>query len=191
MNTLAVLLDLLGMADRAVHGGNHRFTRTLQGRIRSRVALGATDPGVGRAKKLDRVHDGNLVSTVSPLRIMAGQAIAIADAFSDALGIHVSEESESSHTTREIWTSTLATFFSKLIFALTFLIPVILLDLPTAVTVSIIWGAIVMCVLSFVLARQQGKKPWKVIAEHLLIVAVVVVLTHQAGHWIATICANL
>jgi len=29
--------------------------------------------------------------------------IAIADAFSDALGIHVSEESENRHTHREIW----------------------------------------------------------------------------------------
>jgi len=31
--------------------------------------------------------------------------IAIADAFSDALGIHMSEESENRHTTRETWES--------------------------------------------------------------------------------------
>ena len=46
--------------------------------------------------------------------------IAIADAFSDALGIHISEESENKHTTREIWESTISTFLSKLIFAMIF-----------------------------------------------------------------------
>jgi len=35
--------------------------------------------------------------------------IAIADAFSDALGIHISEESENEHTTREVWESSIAT----------------------------------------------------------------------------------
>jgi len=36
--------------------------------------------------------------------------IVIADAFSDALGIHVSEEAENAHTSKEIWESTIATF---------------------------------------------------------------------------------
>jgi hypothetical protein len=39
--------------------------------------------------------------------------IAIADAFSDALGIHVSEESENVHSVRQIWGATIATFLSK------------------------------------------------------------------------------
>lgn len=126
--------------------------------------------------------------TGSPLAVMGGiLTIAIADAFSDALGIHVSEESESKHSTREIWVSTIATFCSKFFFALTFLVPVALFDLSTAVVVSTMWGVAVICVLSFVLARQQGKKPWTVIVEHVLIIAVVIVLTHQAGHWIARI----
>lgn len=42
--------------------------------------------------------------------------IAMADAFSDASGgIHVSEESENKHSMGEIWESTLATFFLKII----------------------------------------------------------------------------
>lgn len=49
--------------------------------------------------------------------------IVVVDALSDALGVHVSEEAEDRHTTREIWESTLATFLSKFVFALTFIIP--------------------------------------------------------------------
>jgi len=126
--------------------------------------------------------------TGSRLVVIGGiLTIAIADAFSDALGIHISEESEISHTANEIWTSTIATFSTKFLFALTFLVPVLLLDLATAVVVSIIWGILVLCVLSFLLARQQGEKPWKVIAEHLVIALVVVFLTDLAGDWISTI----
>ena len=65
--------------------------------------------------------------------------IAVADAFSDALGIHMSEESERKHTDREIWQSTISTFFFKFIFALSFMIPVLLLDLQTAIIVAVIW----------------------------------------------------
>ena len=111
--------------------------------------------------------------------------IAIADAFSDALGIHVSEESENKHTAKQIWTSTIATFLSKFIFALTFLIPLLLFELPTAIIISIIWGLSVLCLLSYKIATEQKANPWKVIAEHLAIALVVIILTHYLGDWIA------
>jgi hypothetical protein len=48
--------------------------------------------------------------------------IAIADAFSDALGMHISEESNKKNGNKEVWLSTIATFLSKLLFALPFLL---------------------------------------------------------------------
>jgi len=77
--------------------------------------------------------------THSKLVVIGGiLTIAIADAFSDALGIHISEESEIKHSPKEIWESTLATFLFKFIFASTFIVPVLLLKLLTAIFVSII-----------------------------------------------------
>ena len=62
-------------------------------------------------------------STHSAIVIIGGiLVIAIADALSDALGIHISEESEKKHSTKEIWESTFATFLSKFVFALTFIV---------------------------------------------------------------------
>src|SRR3990170_8237747 len=110
--------------------------------------------------------------------------IAIADAFSDALGIHVSEESESKHTVRELWESTVSTFLFKFVFALTFIAPTLLVPLTTAIIVSVIWGLSLMAILSFYLAKDQRGKPWKVITEHLTIALLVIVLTHYAGDWI-------
>jgi len=48
-------------------------------------------------------------STGSRIAIIGGiMAIAVADAFSDAVGIHIAEESENRHSEREIWESTTA-----------------------------------------------------------------------------------
>lgn len=113
--------------------------------------------------------------------------IAIADAFSDALGIHVSEESEAKHTSGEIWQSTISTFLAKFIFSLTFAIPVLLLSLPMAIIVSVVWGLSLLSIFSFYLAKTQKKTPWKVIAEHLVTALVVITITYYTGVWIGSI----
>ena len=129
------------------------------------------------------LHSG----THSKLAVIGGVlTIAIADAFSDALGIHVSEESENKHTTKEIWEATISTFFSKFVFALTFIIPLLLFELSTAIVVSIIWGLSMLGIFSFSMAKEQKEKPWKVVTEHLIIALVVIIITHHVGHWIGS-----
>ncbi|MEO0295700.1 MAG: hypothetical protein ABIM85_06725, partial [candidate division WOR-3 bacterium] len=81
---------------------------------------------------------GLFSGTSSRLAVIGGiLTIAIADAFSDALGIHISEESENVHTGKEIWVSTISTFLAKFIFASTFILPVLFLKLNLAVIVNI------------------------------------------------------
>lgn len=113
--------------------------------------------------------------------------IAVADSFADAMGIHVHEESENEHSSKEIWTATLATLLAKFLMAGTFLAPVLLFRLDHAIIVSVIWGAIVLAVLSYKLARHQGIGPAKVMAEHLAIAGVVVALTHSLGDWVGNV----
>jgi len=111
--------------------------------------------------------------------------IAIADAFSDALGIHISEESENKHPEKEIWESTIATFVFKFLFASTFIVPLLLFPLSTAIILGIIWGLSVLGLFSFLIAKEQKVKPWKVIFEHLGIAVIVIVITHFVGDWIS------
>ncbi len=110
--------------------------------------------------------------------------IAIADSFSDALGIHISEEANHTRTTTQVWVATVATFLSKL-YAITFIIPVLLFDLPIAININLIWGFTLITILSYYLAKSQGVKPWKVILEHLIIITIVIALTHFLGKLIA------
>ena len=110
--------------------------------------------------------------------------IAVADAFSDALGIHVSEEFENRHTVKQIWTATIATFFSKFVFAMTFVAPVLLFELSTAIVVSVIWGFLALSALSYKISKEQDVSSWKVISEHLFIATIVIAITHYLGSWI-------
>ena len=120
--------------------------------------------------------------THSKLAVLGGiLIIAIADAFSDAMAIHISEEAEAKHTEKEIWESTLSTLFSKFIFAITFVVPVLLLSLSEAIMVSIVWGLSLIVVFSFHMARQQKAKPLNVVAEHLFIAILVIVITNYMG----------
>lgn len=127
------------------------------------------------------LHSG----TQSKMVVIGGiLIIAVADAFSDALGIHVSEESEGQHTKKEIWMAGLSTFLAKFVFALTFIIPVLIFKLNLAIIISIIWGLSMLSLLSYNMARTQKTKPWKVITEHLIIALIVIVITHFVGDWI-------
>jgi len=110
--------------------------------------------------------------------------IAVADAMSDALGIHLAEEANPDATTQHIWSATISTFFNKFIFALSFAVPLLLLPLDQAVLASLIWGMLVIIVLSYFLARAQKASPLMIIAEHLGIAVLVVVLSHLIGVWV-------
>ena len=126
--------------------------------------------------------------THSRLAVIGGiLTIAIADAFSDALGIHISEESEGKHTQEEIWLSTLSTFAAKFVVTVMFLAPVLLLDLTHAIAASIAFGLSMLCVLSYWLARREGSRPLAVMGEHLLVAALVIVAAHLVGGWIASV----
>ena len=130
------------------------------------------------------LHSG----TNSYIAVIGGiLVIAIADAMSDALGIHVSEEFENRHSQLEIWEATIATFLFKFIFSLTFIVPILLFELSAAIIVSVIWGLSLIIVFSYFIAKQQKVKPFGVVFEHLLIAIVVVILTHYIGEWVGTL----
>ena len=129
------------------------------------------------------LHSG----THSKLVVIGGVlVIAIADSLSDALGIHLSEESENKHTTKDIWEATLSTFLSKFAFTLTFIVPLLLFQLYTAIIVSITWGLSLLCIFSFFIAKEQKAKPWRPIVEHLAIAVAVIITTHYVGDWISS-----
>jgi VIT1/CCC1 family predicted Fe2+/Mn2+ transporter len=112
--------------------------------------------------------------------------IAIADAFSDALGIHVAEESDKEQSRKQIWEATVSTFLSKFLIALTFIIPILFMQLSVAIMVSVLWGLFLIGAISFYLAKQKKENPKNVILEHLFIAVLVIIVTNSLGNWVAT-----
>ena len=121
-------------------------------------------------------------STHSASVVLSGiLIIAIADAMSDAFGIHISEESSKKTSAEDVKKSTISTFLTKFVVALTFIVPVLLLSLNTAIIISVIWGLSLISIFSYHIAKIKGKKPYKVVLEHLIITIIVIVITHYVG----------
>lgn len=127
------------------------------------------------------LHSG----THSKTAVIAGIfVIAVADALSDAMGMHISEEIEN-RSVQQVWVSTITTLLAKFFFALTFIVPVLVFPLMLAIVVSILWGVSLIALFSFFIARQQQVKPHKVILEHVGLTILVVAIAHSVGDLVA------
>ena len=111
--------------------------------------------------------------------------IAVADAMSDALGIHLAEEADPNTDHGHVWSATIMTFLTKFVFSISFAVPLLLLPLTTAVVVSVVWGLLVIVILSYFLAKSQDESPLYIIGEHLGIAILVLVFSHYIGVWVA------
>ena len=124
--------------------------------------------------------------THSRLAIIGGiLVIAFADSFSDSLGIHMSKEAEKGVTKRKIWSATTSSFIAKLIIALTFLIPILLFHLNIAIIISIIWGLLLLNLLSYKIAKSRKQNVLKRMGEHSFIAIIVIVLSGLIGKFVA------
>ena len=124
--------------------------------------------------------------TQSKLVVLGGiLTIAVADALSDAFGIHLSEKSSKHTKHAEIWEATGATFIAKLFFALTFVVPILLFELREAVMVSIIWSLFLLAIISLFIAKWRSESKLRMIGEHWGIAIVVIVLSYYIGLFIS------
>lgn len=128
------------------------------------------------------LHSG----TQSRLAVIGGiVTIAIADAFSDGFGMHVSQEAGDNDGIVDLWLAAGSVFVAKFFFALTFLVPLWLFELTMAVIVGVVWGFGLLGGVSYWIARRQQTPPWKAVAEHFLIGGLVVVINHFVGLLVA------
>ncbi|CUS35077.1 VIT1/CCC1 transporter family protein [Candidatus Nitrospira nitrificans] len=144
------------------------------------ISFGLTSGVITTLGLMVGLHSGTHSRTIVIGGILT---IAVADAMSDALGIHVSEESKNSGSVSQVWEATLATFAAKFVVSVTFVMPVIFAPLDQAIIISMAWGLLLLTALSFFIARAQAVAPWKVIGEHLFIALCVVMITHVVGDW--------
>lgn len=145
------------------------------------VFFGATSGVITTIGLIVGLHAG----TESIVAVLGGiLVVAIADAASDAMGIHLAEEADPDSTHVHIWSATFWTFITKLVFALSFALPLLWMPLQTAVLVCVAWALLVITLLSAYLARVQHVSALPVITEHVLIAIVVVTVSYFIGSWV-------
>lgn len=127
-------------------------------------------------------------STQSQYIVMGGiLTIAVADSLSDAMGMHLAQESDNNISHLEVWKSTIFTFVGKFIFSSIFIFPVLLLNLQTAILLSIAIGLYFIFLISLIIARLRNDNPFKVITEHVFITIIVIIIANYIGILISNI----
>lgn len=152
--------------------------------IRTGIYFGATSGVITTIGLIVGLYAG----TDSLVAVLGGiLVVAVSDAMSDALGIHMAQEADPESSSEHIWSATFSTFVTKLSVALTFALPLIFLPLGVAVIVAVGWGLIVIVLLSYYLANTQEVPVLPVVSEHLAIAVVVVTLAHFIGVWVESV----
>lgn len=125
---------------------------------------------------------GLWAGTASLVAVMGGiLVIAVSDSMSDAFGIHLAEESQPDASTLGVWLATLTTLGTKFLVAASFVIPLLLLPLDTAVGVAMAWGTVILVILSINIARMRETPAFPVVVEHLAIALLVMILSWAVG----------
>ena len=154
------------------------------------------------SKIIEKVHGwktrfsfGSTSAIITNLALMAGlhsQAnarisiiggilvIALADNVSDSFGIHIYQESENIET-REVWTSTILNFTSRVLVSLSFVVLMLMLPLNAAIAASMIWGLLLLAVVSYMIAKNESGNPYSSILTHVLIAVAVIFLSNLMG----------
>lgn len=127
---------------------------------------------------------GLFAGTESRLAVIGGIAtIAIADAFSDSLAIHIAEESKK-NSEKSVRESTFSAFFTKLVGASIFLPAVLILPILEGVVFNIIMGMGMLGAYSYYVAKERGDNPLGTILEHVGVGIAVILITYFVGQWI-------
>jgi VIT1/CCC1 family predicted Fe2+/Mn2+ transporter len=151
------------------------------------VSFGLTSGVITSLGMIVGIH----AATASKLAVIAGIVVmSIADGLADAVGLHVVEEAEVEkgkvkHTAKETWLTTVFTFLSVSGFILTFVVPILLFPLKTAIFIAIAWGILLLILLNFYIAKIRNERPVKLISEHVLLALFVVIISYLAGSLIA------
>jgi len=115
------------------------------------------------------------------LSIISGMlVIALADNISDSLGIHIYQESECLKA-KEVWLSTFTNFFARLLVSFSFIFLVFFLPIKLAVICAILWGLLLLTMMSYTIAKKREVNPYLAMLEHVGIAILVIIVANSAG----------
>jgi VIT1/CCC1 family predicted Fe2+/Mn2+ transporter len=129
-------------------------------------------------------------ATASKATVLASLLIiGIADNLSDSLSVHIYQESERL-AQRHAFRTTIANYLARFTVAASFFFLFLALPTAAAVYVCMVWGFLLLAVLSYLLAKARGVNAWSEILKHTSVAAVVVVVSKVLGMAIHSLIAG-
>jgi VIT1/CCC1 family predicted Fe2+/Mn2+ transporter len=121
--------------------------------------------------------------TTKPVIVSALLIAALADNLTDALSVHIFQESEQLRQ-KDAFTGTMTNFVTRLLLCISFVPLVVLLPVAYAAEAAIVWGALLLGILTYLVARQRKVNPAPEVVKHLLVASAVIIASMLIGHWI-------
>jgi len=150
--------------------------------------------------KTSRISYGGTAAVVTSMALISGLSAAdttkaaivsalliaaVADNLTDALSFHIFQESEQLDE-KNAFTGTITNFLARLLLCISFVLLVWLFPLAHASTVAIIWGVLLLTMMTYMVASERKVKPIPEVVKHLLIAFVVVAASNVTGYWIGS-----
>ena len=111
--------------------------------------------------------------------------VGVADNLTDALAIHVYQESEGL-AEPQAFRSTIANFLTRLVVTISFLTVVMLTPESIVVPLALAWGLTLLSGLSYLLARVRAVSAWAQMFRHAVVAVAVILISRLIGKWILT-----
>ena len=144
----------------------------------SRISYGGTAAIV---TSMTLITGLNAVGTGKSTLITALLVVALADNITDSLSIHIYQESERLDE-REAFIGTLSNFTTRLLGSLSFVLIVLVFPPKVVVLVSIVWGNLLLGVLTYFLARERNVRILPEVIKHLIVAAVAISTSKIIAH---------
>jgi len=109
--------------------------------------------------------------------------VGLADNLTDALSVHVYQESEGLPE-RQALLTTVTNFGARLGVSLSFVAIVALLPTDVAIVVAVGWGLLLLSGMTYLLARSRRVRAGPEILKHAAVAIVVIALSKAIGAWV-------
>ena len=123
------------------------------------------------------------VGTVRSTLISALLIAALADNLTDSLSIHIYQESVRLDE-REAFIGTLSNFITRLLGCLSFVFIVAVFPPHVVVLVAIVWGMLLLGVLTYLLARERNVGVLSEVIKHLVVAAAAIITSKAIAYFI-------
>lgn len=149
----------------------------------SRISYGGTAAVVTSTALISGL---SAADATKPVIVSALLIAALADNLTDALSIHIFQESERLDE-KDAFSGTITNFFTRLLLCISFVFLVALFPFEHMAKVGMVWGTLLLATLTYLVARERKVKPLPEVIKHMLVAAVVITVSMMIGHWIGAV----